>query len=183
MPYVIAAIVIVIAAAALFLLRTPVEAPATTEPQEITVQEVSESTSTTEPETEVETDVMDSGTETDVSMSETSNEPSIQVEQNDFDPADDERTFSATASYFTPKRTEHEMLVTLTLKDRVVVSADVTYDGGAAVTPSHSAFHATYEAEVIGKSLNEISLSRVGGASLTSDAFNEAVAEIRAERS
>jgi hypothetical protein len=106
---------------------------------------------------------------------------SARITDEAFDPTDDERILTAEASYFTPRRTEHEILVSLTLKDRVVVDADVTYDGGAGVTPSHQAFDAAYTSEVVGKRLNEINLSRVGGASLTSEAFNEAVAAMRAQ--
>jgi hypothetical protein len=101
--------------------------------------------------------------------------PSAPSEDRDFDPSDDERTFTANASYFTPRRTQHDIEVTLTLKDRVVVDANVTYDGGAAATPNHTRFDDAYRSEVIGKRLNQISLSRTGGASLTSEAFNEAV--------
>lgn len=109
--------------------------------------------------------------------------PAEPVATNDFDPVDDERTFSAEASYFTPRRTQHDITVTLTLKDRVVVAADVAYDGGSASTPSHTRFDDAYEAEVLGKALNDINLSRTGGASLTADAFNEALADIKAQTS
>ncbi|MEM9336842.1 MAG: hypothetical protein AAGA35_03240 [Patescibacteria group bacterium] len=141
------------------------DVPVETEPEPITT-----SSPTPEPEDETEPEIEVD----DVAEAE---------EEEDFDPVDDQRVFSASASYFTPRRTEHDILVTLTLKDRVVVDADVTYDGGAAATPSHTRFDDAYRSEVIGKRLNEISLSRTGGASLTSDSFNEALADIKSQAS
>ena len=44
--------------------------------------------------------------------------------------------------------------------------------------PLQERFDAVYKTEVVGKKLTDINLSRVGGASLTSKAFNEAVADI-----
>lgn len=92
--------------------------------------------------------------------------------------------YSATAEYQTPARTELEIAVTLTLDDAgVVTEADIEYDG----TPGYSnanqeRFDAAYKNEVIGRPLEDISLSRVGGASLTSGAFNDAVATIADQR-
>jgi len=91
------------------------------------------------------------------------------------------RTFVAEASYFTPRRTEHDLIITLELEGETIVASNITYDGGPAITPAHSGFDGAYSAEIIGQNINEIDLSRVGGASLTSVAFNEAVADIRAQ--
>ena len=90
-------------------------------------------------------------------------------------------TYSAEASYFTPKRTEHEMLITLELQGETIVDANVDYDGAVAQTPNHTNFDNAYASQVIGQNINDIQLSRVGGASLTSNAFNEGVAEIKAQ--
>jgi len=89
--------------------------------------------------------------------------------------------FVAQASYFTPRRTKHDMVITLELDGTTIIDANITYDGGPAVTPSHSGFDRAYGAEVIGQDINNVELSRVGGASLTSVAFNQGVAEIRAQ--
>lgn len=93
------------------------------------------------------------------------------------------KVFTEDAEYITPARTEHKISVALTINaDLTVVDADVTYDGGTGFSnPNQERFDGAYKAEVIGKSLADISLSRVGGASLTSKAFNEAVAKIEAE--
>lgn len=88
-------------------------------------------------------------------------------------------TKTEVASYLTPARKEHEITVTLTLNGDTVTDAAVLYDGTSNFSnPSHERFDAAYKTEVIGKTLSQISLSRVGGASLTSQAFNEAVAKM-----
>lgn len=93
-------------------------------------------------------------------------------------------TFTEKVSYLTPARTEHKMAVSLTVTDGVVTEANVVYDEGDGFSnPNQERFDAAYKAEVIGKSLADISLSRVGGASLTSQAFNDAVAKIAAQQS
>ncbi len=93
-------------------------------------------------------------------------------------------TFTETGSYLTPARTSHELAVSLTLEDGIVTAADVVYDGGEGFSnPNQERFDGAFAAEVIGKPLSEISLSRVGGASLTTNAFNEAVAKIAAASS
>lgn len=91
--------------------------------------------------------------------------------------------YNATASYLTPARTSHEVDVTLSLdSDGVVTGANVTYDNKDGYSNSHQErFDATFREEVVGQPINAIELSRVGGASLTSEAFNEAVAEIAAQ--
>jgi hypothetical protein len=92
-------------------------------------------------------------------------------------------TFTGQGTYLTPARTNHTIDVTLTVEAGVVTAADVVYDKGDGFSnPNQERFDGAFEAEVIGKPLSEISLSRVGGASLTSEAFNQAVAEIRAKQ-
>lgn len=93
-------------------------------------------------------------------------------------------TFTENVSYLTPARTEHKMAVSLTVTDGVVTDSNIVYDEGDGFSnPNQERFDAAYKAEVIGKPLAEISLSRVGGASLTSQAFNDAVAKIAAQQS
>ena len=70
--------------------------------------------------------------------------------------------------------------VTLEVKDDVVINADVMYGNKETgyEHPFQERFDKVYKTSVIGKKLEDINLSRVGGASLTSNAFNEAVADI-----
>jgi len=93
-------------------------------------------------------------------------------------------TFRSTGEYLTPARTEHEVAVSLTLEGGIVTDSTVLFDGkalGQYSNDNQARFADVYKTEVVGKSLSEISLSRVGGASLTSRAFNEAVLKIAAE--
>ncbi len=179
MPYIIAFVIIVVAAGALLLFREPVEAPAVLEE----TARIEADTENTLPEgytppTEQPpslTPGADSATieaESDIMIDETVTPEAV---------AAPSESYVAEASYFTPRRVEHDIGVTLELDGTTIVDANVTYDGGAAGTPQHSSFDNAYAAEVIGKDVNTIELSRVGGASLTSNAFNEAVAEIRAQ--
>lgn len=92
--------------------------------------------------------------------------------------------YTAQATYLTPARTSHTIDVTLTLEGGVVSTASVVYDGGKGFSNGHQErFDKAYKSLVIGKSLDEISLSRVGGASVTSQAFNEAVVKIKSQAS
>jgi uncharacterized protein with FMN-binding domain len=87
--------------------------------------------------------------------------------------------YEATASYFTPNNTEHIIDVALTITNGAVTDVDVVYDGSSAKTPNHSRFDAAVAGDVVGVELDDVQLSRTGGASLTSEAFNEAVETIK----
>jgi len=91
--------------------------------------------------------------------------------------------YTASASYFTPARKEHDIDVTLTIADDTITNATVIYDGGSASSGSHKRFDEAYEAVVVGATIDSLNLSRVGGASLTTDAFNEALSSIKSEAS
>ena len=92
-------------------------------------------------------------------------------------------TYTATAYYFTPKRVRHEILVTLGIQDAVITSADVQYDRAEAKTPSHLGFDDAYRPLTVGVVVDDLDLSRVGGASLTTIAFNEALTDIKSDAS
>ncbi len=91
---------------------------------------------------------------------------------------------AASASYLTPSRTEHTVDVSVTLTGSVITDVEVLFDGqpeGQFSNSNQGRFYNSYSSEVVGKSIEDISLSRVGGASLTSNAFNEAVQSIASE--
>lgn len=102
-------------------------------------------------------------------------------------PADDtadhykDGTYNSQVTYLTPIRSEYKLDVAITLKDNIITNAAVAYSQGAEVDPNAQGFEKVYRTQVIGKDLDTISLSRVGGASLTTGAFNKALAEIKAE--
>ncbi len=93
-------------------------------------------------------------------------------------------TLTGKGTYQTPARTTHEIDVTLTVEAGIVTDAKVVYDNGEGFSnPNQERFDGAYKALVVGKSLNDISLSRVGGASLTTEAFNQALVSIKAQQS
>lgn len=90
-------------------------------------------------------------------------------------------TYTAEGSYQTPESVE-TITVTLTIADSVVTDVEVTGDPQKPESQQYqSQFIGGISDEVVGKSLDEISVSRVAGSSLTSGGFNAAVDEIKAE--
>jgi len=193
MPYIIAFVIIIVAAGALLLFRQPAEVPVSmveeipgepveqannfpegftppTEPPP-TMNPVDEAAAT-EPTAEINGGAAAAGpaAEIDSAPAATADAAAATTQQ-----------FVAKASYFTPRRTKHDMVITLELDGTTIIDANITYDGGPAVTPAHSGFDGAYGAAVIGQNINNVELSRVGGASLTSVAFYQGVAEIRAQ--
>ena len=89
---------------------------------------------------------------------------------------------SATITYNVPAPEQNTITVKLTVADGIVTAANVNNVTNSPQSEQYSSrFLASYKSEVIGKKLNDISLSRVGGASLTSQAFNAAVEAIKAQ--
>jgi hypothetical protein len=84
-------------------------------------------------------------------------------------------------TYQTPKRDVYLMDVSLTVVNDIVTDAEIAYSQGAEKDPNAQKFDAAYRVEVIGKDIDSINLSRVGGASLTTGAFNNALANIKAD--
>lgn len=134
------------------------------------------------PETTPETTEMNRSPETEQSE-EREVTDSDQSPDSDTSTDTEPSTYTASANYMTPARTEHDIAVTLTLdSDGVVTDADVVYDDSTGYSNANQErFDNAYKNEVVGVPLENISLSRVGGASLTSGAFNEAVEKISAE--
>ena len=91
--------------------------------------------------------------------------------------------YTETGSYSTPGGTE-DITVTLTLADDIVTA--VSAKGSATSGNSaqyQSQFLSGYKANVEGKDVDTISLSRISGSSLTSDGFNKALEAIKADAS
>lgn len=90
-------------------------------------------------------------------------------------------SYTATGSYTTPGGTE-SITITVTLSGNSV--SDVSATGSASRGDSgeyQSRFLSGYKSQVVGKSIDSISLSRVAGSSLTSNGFNAALTKIRSE--
>lgn len=134
----------------------------------------------TEPETvpptpTTPTDTPVTGTETKPT---TPTEPIPNVIKTVYKDAD----YSVSVTYLAPDRLEHGVTVKLTLKGDIVTASDVIFAASEGATANYQKnFAATYKTQVIGKSLDSINLARVGGASLTSNAWNNAKAQIAAQ--
>jgi uncharacterized protein with FMN-binding domain len=90
-------------------------------------------------------------------------------------------TYSAEGSYQTPETVE-TISVTLTLSGGVVTEVEVTGDPQARETEQYQGqFIAGISDEVVGQNIDELSVDRVAGSSLTSGGFNQAVDEIKAQ--
>ena len=90
-------------------------------------------------------------------------------------------TSTADGSYATPESVE-TITVTVTLEDDVITDVEVTGNPTKRESEQYqSKFIGGISAEVVGKNIDEISVSRVAGSSLTSGGFNEAIQAIKAE--
>ncbi|SCY30611.1 FMN-binding domain-containing protein [Microbacterium sp. LKL04] len=90
-------------------------------------------------------------------------------------------TYTANGTYQTPESVE-EISVTLTLADGTVTDVEVTGEPKARETRQYQGdFIGGIQDEVVGKKLDDLSVDKVGGSSLTSGGFNAAVKEIRTE--
>ena len=90
-------------------------------------------------------------------------------------------TYTAEGSYATPESVE-TVTVTLTIADDTVTDVEDTGDPQARESEQYqSQFIGGITDEVVGKSLDDVSVSRVSGSSLTSGGFMQAVELIKAE--
>lgn len=88
-------------------------------------------------------------------------------------------TYTATGSYISPGGQE-EIEVSVTLKGGVVDSTSVAAKAASGTSRQYQGeFIDGYKDMVVGKSIDEVELSRVAGSSLTSSGFNDALEEIR----
>ncbi len=88
-------------------------------------------------------------------------------------------TYNATASYVTPGGIE-SIDVTVTISGGVITDSLLAGSGKTDHAERHQAdFAAGYKSMVVGKNVDDVQLSRVSGASLTSNAFNNALDEIK----
>ena len=91
-------------------------------------------------------------------------------------------THQATISYSVPAPEQNVITVNVTVDNGVVTAVDAQNVTNSPQSQQYSArFLANYKTEVVGKKLSDVSLSRVGGASLTSKAFNAAIDAIKTQ--
>lgn len=161
MPYIIAIIAIVIIGVGFTLFQTNNSGQVVSEATTSTL--VPENTTTTETPSEEPLEVTGSANSTGV-LSDYEN-----------------GTYTTSVTYQTPKRDEYGVAVSLTLTNDIVTDAKVVYSNGAENDPNAARFEAAYKTEVIGKDIDTLNLARVGGASLTTAAFNNALVNIKAD--
>jgi uncharacterized protein with FMN-binding domain len=90
-------------------------------------------------------------------------------------------TYTAEGSYRTPE-TNETIEVTITLESDVITAVEVSGDPQAAQSQQYQGrFIGGISDEVVGKNIDEISVSRVAGSSLTSGGFNDALETIKSE--
>ncbi|MDO8384230.1 MAG: FMN-binding protein [Microbacterium sp.] len=90
-------------------------------------------------------------------------------------------TYTATGSYQTPETVE-TIEVTITLADDIITAVEVSGDPQASESERYqSEFIGGIDDEVVGQNIDEISVDRVAGSSLTSGGFNDAIDAIKDE--
>ncbi|MCH6230293.1 hypothetical protein MK786_06040 [Microbacterium sp. CFH 31415] len=90
-------------------------------------------------------------------------------------------TYTAVGAYPTPESVE-QISVTVTLEDDVITAVDVVGDPQKSESEKYqSEFIGGISDVVVGKDIDEISVSRIAGSSLTSGGFNQAIETIKAE--
>jgi hypothetical protein len=89
-------------------------------------------------------------------------------------------TYAAATSYAVPEGGQSSISTKLTLQNGVVTSVTVTGEAGDNESGMYiDSFENAIKDAVVGKAIGDLSLSRIGGASLTTQAFNDALATIR----
>jgi len=92
--------------------------------------------------------------------------------------------YKSAMKYEVPYGYVEPMEVSLTFKDGIVIDASVSFEVVNPVSADYqNAFENYYKGEVIGQSVGDVSLSRMGGASLTNRGFDAALTAIKAEAS
>ena len=124
-------------------------------------------------------DAMQSDTQTTQSSQQsTSNQNESSVESADTSTYED-GTYSATGSYISPGGME-SIDLTVTIENGIITATELgqnASDGDAR--QYQAAFASGYSELIVGKDVDEVSLSRVAGSSLTSNGFNNALDQIK----
>lgn len=90
-------------------------------------------------------------------------------------------TYTAPGTYTTPEGREN-ISITLVIKDDVVTSATFTASTNEKASEKYQGlFNDGFKTEVVGKSIDSISLTVVNGSSLTPKGFMDALAKIKTQ--
>lgn len=139
----------------------------------------------TDTSTSAEAETVPSSTSTPAATSDSSGESSGRDDSAAADSAGTytDGTYEASGSYTSPNGQE-EIDVSITLAGDVITAVTVTPEATNPNSVNYQGQFADGIAEVVvGKNIDEISVSRVAGSSLTSGGFNDAVEAIKTEAS
>ncbi len=90
-------------------------------------------------------------------------------------------TYSLDGPYMTPEG-QAAINVSLTLTNDIITSANVTSSSGDHTSVRYqNGFISGYKQYVVGKNIADVQLSAISGASLTTEGFNNALAQIRTQ--
>jgi Tfp pilus assembly protein PilV len=90
-------------------------------------------------------------------------------------------TYTAVGNYTSPGGQE-ELGVTLTLASGVVVDSQVEVKATRPISKERQEdFAENYQSQVVGKSIDEISLGKISGSSLSPKGFNDAVEKVKTQ--
>jgi uncharacterized protein with FMN-binding domain len=88
-------------------------------------------------------------------------------------------TYTANTSYFTPDGQEDAKL-TITIANNIVTASNFSEQALSGEGERYqNRFDSNYKSEVVGQKVSDIQLSRVAGASLTTDGFMQALQQIQ----
>lgn len=91
-------------------------------------------------------------------------------------------TYVEQTSYRTPEG-NYQMSVTFTIEKDLIIDSSIAFNDQGAESNYSKSFVASYKQEVLQRNLEEVSLSRVGGASLTTKAFNSVLQSVKSQAS
>lgn len=125
------------------------------------------------------TDAADSTTGSDSGSSATDPSPSTDAGASTASYTDGE--YTADGDYTTPGGQE-SVTVTVTLAEGEVTALEVVGSGGSPNTQRYQGeFIDNIDAEVVGKNIDDLDVSKVAGSSLTSEGFNSAIETIKSD--
>ena len=92
-------------------------------------------------------------------------------------------TYTATGSYVTPGGRE-SITLTVTLQNEVITDSSLEQNAKSEQAKDYQQrFASGYKERVVGKDIDEVSLVRVAGSSLTSSGFHDALEQIKIDAS
>lgn len=91
-------------------------------------------------------------------------------------------TYSASASYSVPHGYQNTIKVSITISGGNITAASATHDYSDRESGEYiDMFDSVLTSKVVGQSISSASFSRIGGASLTTDGFDEALTTIQSD--